>query len=559
MSIDLKVPDLQELKPRITVIGVGGAGGNAVNNMIASGLSGVDFVVANTDAQALTMSSAPTRLQIGVNTTEGLGAGSRPEIGRDAASEAESDIRAQVAGAHMVFVAAGMGGGTGTGAAPVISRIAREEGVLTVGVVTKPFHFEGGRRMRTAEVGLKELRENVDTLIVIPNQNLFRIANEKTTFAEAFKLADKVLHSGIACVTDLIVKDGLINLDFADVRAVMDGMGSAVMGTGQSSGEQRAIEAAEEAIANPLLDDVSLQGAKGLLISITGGDDLTLYEVDEAATRIRNEVDPDANIILGAAFDDTLNGEIRVSIVASGVDEQHKKQEKPVDLPLQNSLQHRLTNVASEPGAESHQVNDPQQIQPETVPTNVEVHMTDGVQIEARPPHMIAGDNPEIKPQGGHPAHHGQNHGAEDFVPAPPVSAPKRPARMPEMEDFPPHTQNSSGGKAGNPQKHGIQDQKRRLGFFEKLTSVARQKMPSDSSHMTKQSRSAQDRNGGSVTQGHKERAVANGPVNIHPGPAGPNRGAADNSSTGPVNVRGGGNRSGESIDIPPFLRKNKP
>ena len=319
MSIKLQLPKLTDLKPRITVIGVGGAGCNAINNMIAAGLDGVEFVVANTDAQALAASSAEHRIQLGVNLTEGLGAGSKPEIGEAAAEEAIDEIRAQIAGSHMVFIAAGMGGGTGTGAAAVIARVAKELGILTVGVVTKPFQFEGARRMRIAEAGIAELRKYVDTLIVIPNQNLFRIANEKTTFAEAFVLADQVLYSGVACIVDLIVKEGLINLDFADVRTVMSGMGTAMMGTGEASGERRASIAAEEAIANPLLDDVSLKGAQGLLLSITGGRDLTLYEVDEAASRVRQEVDPDANIIVGATFDETLGDRVRVSIVASGM------------------------------------------------------------------------------------------------------------------------------------------------------------------------------------------------------------------------------------------------
>jgi len=320
MTINLTIPDIQELKPRITVFGVGGAGGNAVNNMIASGLSGVDFVVANTDAQALALSSAQRIIQLGVSVTEGLGAGSHPEVGRAAAEESYDEINDHLSGAHMVFITAGMGGGTGTGAAPVVARAAREQGILTVGVVTKPFTFEGNRRTRLAEDGIDELHRHVDTLIVIPNQNLFRVANEKTTFADAFKMADQVLYSGVACITDLMVKEGLINLDFADVRAVMRGMGKAMMGTGEASGEDRARHAAEAAIANPLLDDVSMHGARGLLISITGGPDLTLYEVDEAASRIREEVDQDANIILGATFDPDMTGTIRVAVVATGTD-----------------------------------------------------------------------------------------------------------------------------------------------------------------------------------------------------------------------------------------------
>jgi cell division protein FtsZ len=321
MTINLNIPDIRELKPRLTVFGVGGAGGNAVNNMITAGLQGVDFVVANTDVQALTMSKAERIIQMGVAVTEGLGAGAQPDVGRAAAEEVLDEIRDHLSGAHMVFVTAGMGGGTGTGAAPVVAKTAREMGILTVGVVTKPFHFEGQRRMRTAENGIGELHKCVDTLLIIPNQNLFRVANEKTTFADAFAMADQVLYSGVACITDLMVKEGLINLDFADVRAVMREMGKAMMGTGEAEGEKRALTAAEAAISNPLIDDASMKGAKGLLISITGGRDLTLYEVDEAATRIREEVDQDANIIVGATFDEGLEGIIRVSVVATGIDQ----------------------------------------------------------------------------------------------------------------------------------------------------------------------------------------------------------------------------------------------
>ncbi|MCK1474645.1 cell division protein FtsZ [Bradyrhizobium sp. 197] len=321
MTISINAPDIHELKPRITVFGVGGAGGNAVNNMITAGLQGVDFVVANTDAQALTMSKAQRIVQMGTAATQGLGAGSQPVVGAAAAEEVMDELRDHLSGANMVFVTAGMGGGTGTGAAPVIAKIAREMGILTVGVVTKPFHFEGGRRMRTAEAGINELHKVVDTLLIIPNQNLFRVANEKTTFADAFAMADQVLYSGVACITDLMVKEGLINLDFADVRAVMKEMGKAMMGTGEASGDKRALTAAEAAIANPLIDDSSMKGAKGLLISITGGKDLTLFEVDEAATRIREEVDQDANIIVGATFDEALDGLIRVSVVATGIEQ----------------------------------------------------------------------------------------------------------------------------------------------------------------------------------------------------------------------------------------------
>lgn len=320
MALTLKMPEQQELRPRIIVFGVGGAGGNAVNNMIEKQLEGVDYVVANTDAQALQNSKSSRRIQLGLQATQGLGAGARPEVGASAAEENIDDIMDHLAGSHMCFITAGMGGGTGTGAAPVIARAAREMGILTVGVVTKPFQFEGARRMKFAETGIDELQQFVDTLIMIPNQNLFRLANERTTFADAFVLADDVLYQGVKGVTDLMVKPGLVNLDFADVRAVMDEMGKAMMGTGEASGETRAVEAAEKAIANPLLDEVSLKGAKGVLINITGGLDLTLFEVDEAANRIRQEVDPEANIIVGSTFDDTLEGIMRVSVVATGID-----------------------------------------------------------------------------------------------------------------------------------------------------------------------------------------------------------------------------------------------
>ena len=319
MSISPQLPTLSDLRPIIKVIGVGGAGGNAINNMIASGLKDVDYIVANTDAQALASSGAEHRIQLGVNLTQGLGAGSRPEIGIAAAEEAKDEITAALKGAHMAFIAAGMGGGTGTGGAAVIARAARDMGLLTVGIVTKPFHFEGARRMRVAEAGIAELKTSVDTLIVIPNQNLFRIANERTTFAEAFVLADKVLHAGVACIVDLIMKDGLINLDFADVQVIMRGMGTAMMGTGEATGEDRARKAAEMALANPLIDDLSLSGAKGVLLSIIGGPDMTLFEVDEAASRVREEVDADANIIVGASFDQSMAETIRIAIVASGM------------------------------------------------------------------------------------------------------------------------------------------------------------------------------------------------------------------------------------------------
>lgn len=320
MTIEFHAPEVDELRPRISVIGVGGAGGNAIANMIAAQVQGVDFIVANTDAQSLNTSAAERRIQLGLKITQGLGAGARPEIGRAAAEETIDQIEKALEGAHMCFIAAGMGGGTGTGAAPVIAKIARDRGILTVGVVTKPFSFEGSRRGKAAEAGIAELQKNVDTLIVIPNQNLFLVANPNTTFKEAFQMADEVLQQGVRSITDLMVMPGLINLDFADVRSVMGEMGKAMMGTGEASGDNRAIEAAERAIANPLLDGVSMKGAKGVIISITGGDDMRLMEVDEAASHIKELVDPDANIIWGSAFNNNLEGKIRVSVVATGIE-----------------------------------------------------------------------------------------------------------------------------------------------------------------------------------------------------------------------------------------------
>src|ERR1700742_3474509 len=337
MSINLKIPDIRELKPRITVFGVGGAGGNAVNNMITAGLQGVDFVVANTDAQALTMSKAERIVQMGTQVTQGLGAGSQPDVGAAAAQEVIDEIKDHLSGANMVFVTAGMGGGTGTGAAPVIAATAREMGILTVGVVTKPFHFEGRRRMQSAEQGITELEKVVDTLIIIPNQNLFKIANEKTTFADAFKMADDVLHMGVRGVTDLMVMPGLINLDFADIRTVMGEMGKAMMGTGEAEGQDRSRVAAESAISNPLLEDHSMKGAKGVLINITGGLDMTLHEVDEAANRIREEVDADANIIFGSTFDASMQGRMRVSVVSTGISAMAAQQPAPNYLNLDTS------------------------------------------------------------------------------------------------------------------------------------------------------------------------------------------------------------------------------
>ena len=338
MAINLKVPETKELRPRITVLGVGGAGGNAVNNMIEAGLEGVDFVVANTDAQALAQSKCTRRIQLGVATTEGLGAGAQPDVGRAGAEESMAEIMEQLSGAHMVFIAAGMGGGTGTGAAPVIARAVREAGILTVGVVTKPFALEGDRRMRVAEKGITELQAFVHTLIVIPNQNLFRVAKDRTTMSQAFAMADEVLHAGVRGVTDLIVMHGLINLDFADIKSVISEMGKAMMGTGEAEGEDRAQRAADMAISNPLLDDVTMKGAKGVLINITGGPDLMLFEVEQAANRIRAEVDPDANIIFGNTILEEMEGRIRVSVVATGIDAEQMRLVPEKVTPLRSHI-----------------------------------------------------------------------------------------------------------------------------------------------------------------------------------------------------------------------------
>ncbi len=352
MTINLTLPttlEQSDFTPRITVIGVGGAGGNAVNNMIHSGLEGVDFLVANSDAQALANSKAERRIQLGITTTHGLGAGSNPEIGRTAAEESQQEIFDHLQDCNMVFITAGLGGGTGTGAAPVIARLTRESGILTVGVVTKPFHFEGSKRMQIAEQGLEELQHYVDTLLIIPNQHLFRVANEKTTFSDAFKMADNVLYSGVRGVTDLMVMPGLINLDFADIRTVMSEMGKAMMGTGEASGERRAIEAAEAAIANPLLEDVSMKGAHGLLINITGGLDMTLFEVDEAANRVRDEVDDNANIIFGSTFDETMEGIMRVSIVSTGIEADSQQMPQPSGIHLVGQTGEAIVRAENKP------------------------------------------------------------------------------------------------------------------------------------------------------------------------------------------------------------------
>jgi cell division protein FtsZ len=465
MNIRLQVPSITDLKPRIAVVGVGGAGCNAINNMIASGLAGVNFIAANTDAQALAASSAEQRIQLGVTLTEGLGAGSKPEIGQAAAEEALDEIRSHIAGSHMLFIAAGMGGGTGTGAAAVIARAAKELDILVVGVVTKPFHFEGQRRLRIAEAGIAELRKHVDTLIVIPNQNLFRVANEKTTFAEAFMLADQVLYSGIACIVDLIVKEGLINLDFADVRTIMSGMGTAMMGTGEATGERRAILAAEEAIANPLLDDVSLRGAKGLLLSIIGGRDLTLYEVDEAASRVRQEVDPEANIIVGATFDESLADRVRVSIVASGMT---ARQEQAGEAATAQARPGR--HPQSAPGAAPASApTEPRAAAKRPLPAGPDDFMNalsraiddDAAHSDSRKPREMwkAPGNVLIE-EGLQPMTHapvlpGLRHGrstqeTEPFIPSAPAEVKRAQRRLPVVEDFPPIAQREYRAKSGH-------------------------------------------------------------------------------------------------------------
>ncbi len=391
MSINLSVPEQhieRELKPRIIVAGVGGAGGNAVNDMIASQLEGVEFLVANTDAQALQGSNAERRIQMGASITHGLGAGAKPDIGRAAAEESLNEIMEHMDGSNMAFIAAGMGGGTGTGAAPVIAQAAREKGILTVGVVTKPFHFEGVHRMRQAEKGIEELEQYVDTLIVIPNQNLFRVANEKTTFADAFRMADEVLYSGVRGVTDLMVMPGMINLDFADIHSVMGEMGKAMMGTGEAEGERRALDAAEAAIANPLLDDCSMKGARGVLINITGGSDMTLFEVDEAANRIRSEVDEEAYIIFGSAFDGELDGRMRVSVVATGIDAAASKRSAPAVLSAMNERPNPVT--VSDDSEVAENATEETKEQPLIPFRHVESVSTD----ETPEPEMAVGESP---------------------------------------------------------------------------------------------------------------------------------------------------------------------
>ena len=471
MTINLKIPDIREMKPRITVFGVGGAGGNAVNNMISAGLQGVDFVVANTDAQALTMSKAERIIQMGTQVTEGLGAGSQPEVGRAAAEEVIDEIRDHLTGAHMVFVTAGMGGGTGTGAAPVVAKIARELGILTVGVVTKPFHFEGQRRMRFAEAGIVELQKVVDTQLIIPNQNLFRVANEKTTFADAFAMADQVLYSGVACITDLMVKEGLINLDFADVRAVMKEMGKAMMGTGEASGEKRALTAAEAAIANPLIDDASMKGARGLLISITGGKDLTLYEVDEAATRIREEVDQDANIIVGATFDETLEGIIRVSVVATGIDHAGTQRQTAQPEAALKELASKMRNTRTADRVERA----PAPVVANTATVESAAHAA----VAAALMGPTAIEDVSIRPMPMKPslfepapgeAAHAEPPMPKTFIPPAPERTVARTPRMPRIDELPLPAQNELKAQRGELEEE--HPEKRRMSLMQRLASV---------------------------------------------------------------------------------------
>ena len=490
MTINLSMPATHQLKPRITVVGVGGAGGNAVNNMITSHLEGVEFVVANTDAQALAQSLSERRIQLGVGITQGLGAGSQPDVGRAAAEEAIDEILENLEGSNMVFITAGMGGGTGTGGGPVVARAAREQGILTVGVVTKPFQFEGVHRMRIAEEGLAELQQFVDTLIIIPNQNLFRVANEKTTFADAFKMADDVLYSGVRGVTDLMVMPGLINLDFADVRAVMAEMGKAMMGTGEAEGENRAVAAAEAAISNPLLDDISMEGARGVLINITGGYDMTLFEVDAAANRIRDEVDTEANIIFGSTFDESLDGCMRVSVVSTGIEATSEARPRPViavvETPDEPAVEEpaldevpgeaageaigELAEEASEEAAVAVDAEPEPEPEPEAEP---EVEWFD--EAPAMPPvdelvrdlaAATASTAPEPEPvleTAGDTGPAGQG-----FIPPPPVMPGPKASLSDNAEPFAAAAM-SNGGKAAAP-KSG----RRGLSLFERMTGTGR-------------------------------------------------------------------------------------
>ena len=568
MTINLRIPDIRELKPRITVFGVGGAGGNAVNNMITAGLQGVDFVVANTDAQALTMSKAERIIQMGAQVTEGLGAGSQPDVGRAAAEEVIDEIRDHLSGAHMVFVTAGMGGGTGTGAAPIIAKAAQEIGILTVGVVTKPFHFEGQRRMRVAEGGITELQKCVDTLLIIPNQNLFRVANEKTTFADAFAMADQVLYSGVACITDLMVKEGLINLDFADVRAVMREMGKAMMGTGEAEGEKRASTAAEAAISNPLIDDASMKGAKGLLISITGGRDLTLYEVDEAATRIRGEVDQDANIIVGATFDESLDGIIRVSVVATGIDNALAQR------PAVSAAEARIAEVAQRLRADNERLAERIERTEAARPLAAAAPASVNASIESAKAAVAAallpqsaGQDVTIRPLGPKPslfidppASGPEQHEPEAFIPPQPERLPQRALRMPRIDELPVPAQNEIRARRGEltPEEH---PEKRRMTLLQRLAAVGLGRREPEAEEPLPSSRAAPSAPGAPMpAQPAAERLAGRpqpraesrpDPVSDYAKRAAP-QGLDQHGRQAPVH-----NRSEEDqLDIPAFLRR---
>ena len=475
MTLNLSAPPPEsQLKPRIVVVGVGGAGSNAVNNMIASNLEGVEFVVANTDAQSLAMNASQRRIQLGANITNGLGAGARPDIGRAAAEEALDEIIDHLQGSHMAFIAAGMGGGTGTGAAPVIARAAREQGILTVGVVTKPFQFEGRHRATLADEGIEELQHFVDTLIVIPNQNLFRICNENTTFADAFRMADNVLHSGVRGVTDLMIMPGLINLDFADIRTVMSEMGKAMMGTGEATGDGRAIESAEAAIANPLLDDVSMRGARGVLINVTGGPDMTLFEVDEAANRIREEVDADANIIFGSTFDEQMEGTMRVSIVATGIDANANAEPRSPMISLVHDADNAKPKKVEQAPEEKAEDTAPEvvaedaQPEPEAEKAPEPVKAAEPVQTELEPAIAKAGlswpKEPEVQPQTA----------SAPFIPPKPAAAERteaKPATPRQADAFAEAAIANAGAQA---------ERKRGRSLFQKVTGAVNRAMAED-------------------------------------------------------------------------------
>ena len=574
MTLNLKMPEIKELRPKITVFGVGGAGGNAVNNMIRSGLLGCEFVVANTDSQALTSSRAERLIQMGVAVTEGLGAGSQPDVGRAAAEEALSEISDHLSGSHMVFVTAGMGGGTGTGAAPIIARTARDQGILTVGVVTKPFQFEGVRRMRVADAGIKELEQCVDTLIVIPNQNLFRIANEKTTFADAFAMADQVLYSGVACITDLMVKEGLINLDFADVRSVMREMGKAMMGTGEASGENRARDAAEAAIANPLLDETSMKGAKGLLISITGGKDLTLFEVDEAATRIREEVDPDANIILGATFEEELEGVVRVSVVATGID--RGAQASPeVEAKATEHLSQRLRGMTPRPAAQQAAPQPAPQaiVQPapqpiaQTVAQPTPQPAMAQPAVQTRPAAAVPAaqpvaqapapsfDNPDMDFDLGDISHRAPvDDGVVDEPFIPP--APEAPPRMPRVEDFPPVVQRQIEAR-----QHSGHEDRGPMSLLRRLANVGLGSRRDEDAASPRAPEAPVQRSAGRTGQPAAARQLPPQPRVAQPAPRGQGRDALYRPAQGDLDPHGRAvpnqpRAAEDELEIPAFLRR---